>query len=225
MGGILGVMYVHDDMMVNITSLLEQGFPWDSQVAICRLHSSGFSLTRDGVISVTRNGNTSKYDMTNYSGAYDILSPPQEYWGWWRHILPGAFELAKDERFSQYFDKDGTFSFIPIGRSDFLYVPTRFTSFFSPLADLMTEKKIFLESAFPVLVDETKKKFNASVLELTLCQGDVSYIPHCLSDQLQHHLFHPIKMAGYVEFWDKCFDRLVLQQENVVIPAGSWWEV
>ncbi len=174
---------------------------------------------------MTRDGNTSKFDMTNYSGAFDILSPPQDYWGWWTHILPGAFELAKDERFSQYFDKDGTFPFIPIGRSDFLYVPTRFTSFFSPLADLMTEKKIFLESAFPVLVDETKRKFNASVLELNLCQGEIAYIPHCLRGQLQQHLFHPIKMAGYVEFWDKCFDRLVLQQENVVIPAESWWEV
>ncbi|KAI2501832.1 hypothetical protein MHU86_12597 [Fragilaria crotonensis] len=221
MGGIVGVMYVHDDMMVYMRGLVEQGFPWDSQIAFCHLYTPGFSVTRDGGFAMSRIGKSfSKSNMTDVYAA--LNAPPSNYWPWWQYILPGVSDLAMDARFSQYFDDDGTFSFVHVGRSDFLYIPTRFTSFFSPLADLMTEKKIFLESAFPALIVETKKKFNASVMEVSLCQGAIESIPGCLS-LYEHGLFHPIKIAGNVEFWDRCFDRLVLQRENVVIPVETWW--
>lgn len=233
MSGIVGVMYIHDDMMVNMRGLVEQGFPWDSQAAFSGprhfFDTRYFSVTKDGKIF-------SEHFNTNLTDVSDALNTTA-FNGWlWRYVLPGASELAKDGRFSPYFEENGTFSFMT-GRSDFAYVPTQFASFFCPLADLMSEKKIWLEAAFPTLMLATAKKFNTVLLDLRLCQNTKSpeyqygeWIPECFnaSAPLYHEreghrttpvdLFHPIKMSGNVEIWDRCFDRIVLWQENIDIP-------
>lgn len=228
--GIVGVMYVHDDMMVNIRALVQQGFPWESQAAFACAYTctdKSFSVRKDGKVF-------SKLFNMNATGVSDALNtPPFDGW-YWNEVLPGASELAKDERFSQYFDEAGTFSFSG-GRMDFAYVPTRFASFFSPLAELMTEKGIFLEVAFGTVVVETAKKFNAVLVNLRLCQQtapDVGeWVPKCFNASAAVHneyegghrttpveLFHPIKIGSRFEIWDICFDRIVLQQENLSIP-------
>ncbi|KAI2502047.1 hypothetical protein MHU86_12450 [Fragilaria crotonensis] len=217
MGGIVGVMYVHDDMMVYMRGLVEQGFPWTPNSLLSLVHTWILSDTRWG-FAMSRIGKSfSKSNMTDVYAA--LNAPPSTGRGGNIYFLgsPTSRWMRDSVNTSTTMERFRSFTSDEVTSVH----STRFTSFFSPLADLMTEKKIFLESAFPALIVETKKKFNASVMEVSLCQGAIESIPGCLS-LYEHGLFHPIKIAGNVEFWDRCFDRLVLQRENVVIPVETW---
>lgn len=252
--GIRGVMYVHDDLMVNITNLVEQGFPWESTV-MSQLMVQDYTVP---IIAVPAKGGNVVYRARKTTKGSDSYltrrSPINETsarqfssWRWWKLILPASYEVAKDKKAEPYLSQYGAFDFFGNAVGDFGYVPTKFASEFSLLADLFTKHEVFLEIGMPTLMAMMVKKFNATYKFAEYCtdsKADRSFplvwAPRCILaarndtpcrrrnyfpksevPTAPFSLYHPIKISKNVTEWDIMFDAVVLQQPKEFLQRAG----
>ena len=247
--GIIGVMYVHDDLLVNMTNLVELGFPWESTV-MSQLMERDYRrpiIRIDGRNEVVHyyfpRKNRIKEYVQNVSNATD--QGPFTRWRWWKEVLPGALELSKDKRAEPYLDGE-MFPFYGNAVGDFGYVPTKFASEFSFLADMMVEHHVFLEIGMPTLMGLMSRKFNANHKFAEYCTNTYNrwaplvWVPACILAErgdtpcereyfpkpelptAPFSLYHPIKMSFDIDIWDVAFNAVVLQRpQEFLVRAGA----
>ena len=248
--GIIGVMYVHDDLLVNMTNLVEFGFPWESTVMSQLMEQDSWRpiIRMDGrnevvhyyVPRIRRRRTEFVRNVSVAAGQGPFAS-----WRWWKEVLPGALELSKDKRAEPYLDGE-MFPFYGNAVGDFGYVPTKFASEFSFLADMMVEHRVFLEIGMPTLMGLMSRKVNASYKFAEYCtevsnrsfplvwvpacilaeRGDTpcgsAYYPKPELPTAPFSLYHPIKMSVDIDIWDAAFNAVVLQRPHeFLVRAGA----
>ena len=205
---LLGVMYAHDDMIINVPRILMEGnrFPTTDILREDCLQEYFYFLPDQSVKD--KNG-------TWYPTLPDFRTSLAE-WGWWEyHCLPTLKQLVQDER-SQFFRRssDGALG-VQFGQSDLLYMPMNMATSFLSIASILAEYKVFLECAVPILVDSLQMLSNATVRGLSLLTSwdkrsrkrenfVNSYDPQTSAEVL----IHPVKLSRGLERWSNFFDEV-----------------
>jgi hypothetical protein len=218
-----GVLYIHDDALVNITELR----PWlgSSTTIIASADTSNprvgwnNNITRMREVakhsySIMSNGTVAKmdgYHTNNSSELVDTIKP----WPWWAECIPEWGKVTMDPGSHAFREPDGSFLIPPpfYGAADFLYVPLRFTQPYSQLATLLMKHNVFLECGFPKLVDHLRGNHNATVVSVPLCttfsesRGKMDMIKGCAEPLT---VVHPLKLGRLgQQQWIIAFDHVV----------------
>jgi hypothetical protein len=220
---IQGVLYIHDDTLVNITQLQ----PWlGSSTTI--IASADTSNPREGwsdnptrmqqvaetSYSILSDRTVVKVDGYHTNNSLDLVNTMKSRWRW-RECITRWDTLTMDPLSHAFLEPDGSF-LVPspsFGGSDFLYVPLRFSSPFSQIASLLTKHNVFLECGFPKLVDILRQQHNATTVSVSLCttflkrRGTMEMIERC-SKPLA--VVHPLKMRVLgPQNWSMAFDHII----------------
>ena len=224
--GIAGILYVHDDAIANLHHLFHNTDNKQHMLASFDvrdprkpvneghaqlLNKLSYKIRPDGTF-VKQNG----YQTNNTNELLESLND------WWHHpaCLSSLSSVAHDPRSHRYRDdQDGSFM-VPIkGQSDFFYVPMSLADAFIDAAQLLVDHNVFLECAFPTVVDMLLRNASysgASVREAKLCttwdvnlRGTLEMMDHCGLRPEQIDVLHPFKMKqhGY-RTWGNTFDKL-----------------
>jgi hypothetical protein len=218
---IRGVIMSHDDLLFNVSRLVEFGFPSDnnilvsnSSVVVADLSKPYFTVYGNETFRLGDN-------MTLLSTKNDLDALYE--WPWWQRTISNIVKaaLSGDKAF---LDSDGGVAVYPDLQSDFAYVPTKLATEFAAHADWVVQNGIFLEVAVPIIVARLMSKFNADVIKTGLCTNwgadparsrILPWLTDCLGewDSKQYALYHPVKIGSFgIEIWNALFDMLVLGQ-------------
>lgn len=218
-----GVIMAHDDLLFNVSKMVELGFPSDAFMG-----TFDPSYLQKPYVVIYRNGTLRRHDNSTLVSVEDwkqILP----FWIWWKVIkqkLARAAIAAADSRW-KYLDADGGLSLSHPSQSDFLYAPTRRKEVldeFVSLARWMSQHKIMLEVGTPTILAKLHQTFNISFTQVPLCtdwtedrENITKWIPACVRNLSSwgpnSHLgaYHPVKMFNLgLAKWNALFDALVL---------------
>jgi len=188
-----GVLYIHDDMMLNITDLF-QDFDFENQIGATRKFDWNSS---SGIVDT---------DGTYFGERYD-----SEY-GWWGTCIEGFQRIHKDTdpRAKVYKDEDGRIRVPHWQQSDALYVPKRLAKEFGEAAWVAVGNTIFLECGFPKIVHMMVERFNATIKDGPLCtdlhteyRGTIQMLMECPAPQIG---YHPFKISNGLSIWNRVFE-------------------
>jgi hypothetical protein len=119
-----GVIYTHDDGILNVTELSrsEYPFPTDQIIAINSFHYARkrYRIFPDGHLETVNK----QKSFDSITDKYDILPLTP-----WDHTVQphcdgGQIKLAKDPASTKYQENDGSILFLQWVQSDFMFVPT-----------------------------------------------------------------------------------------------------
>lgn len=235
-----GVLYAHDDGILNITELSEGGrypFPTHNFIATGRLYlhantpSSKLGRNRKKTLKMNAyrifpDGHFEDFFKKHkYSSFYDLKSGVPL--GDWFHrdkawCIQGQVDLAKDPDSFRYRETDGSILFPPGAQADFFFVPTDYAEEFALAADLHLKHGIFIECAFNAIMHMVWMKTNATVRSVGLCtewspkyRGTVSSLSECLDKSriTPFGFIHPFKICenGYKSY-DYYYDEAQMME-------------
>ena len=188
-----GVMYVHDDGILNMTRIFSKAATMNQQKyrhgvfpTKVIMTSSEFTDPRSDILQQERsvtykifpNGSlfsvmerteieTYATTLTDFAKFEAFIKP---LWPHFRACLRGQLKLTQNPSSARYRESDGSILFSTNAQSDFLYVPIDLTSEFSYAARLhLHESPIFLECSLPTVVDMVRSKTNINVTSIGLC--------------------------------------------------------
>ena len=168
-----GVLYVHDDMLVNTTNIFfgdGRREDLDRTRTVYATHDKPSSTSfriHPASVSTTSVGNDTRattelyYSMPdgfrsdNFTEFYEHL----EYWEFNWLCMDRYTAVAKDPRSTlilEHDENDGGEPFLLVPtkyQSDFLYVPTSLTKKYEAIAQLLIDHEVFLECGFPKITD------------------------------------------------------------------------
>lgn len=229
-----GVMYTHDDGIMNITELSEGTYPFPTKSIIATgLDSVGTGRYSDHrTMKKKYNVNKSSYRIfpdghledflkqKKYNSIQDLYDGvPLHKWDHTTQVYCGIgqIELAKDPESSRYREEDGSIFFPSFAQADFMFVPTAYAEEFAFAADLHLKHGIWIECAFNTVVDMIRSKTNVTVRSVDLCTGweksrGKSYsIYQCRTEQSTRKfgVIHPFKIGtnGY-KTYSRNYDRV-----------------
>jgi hypothetical protein len=220
-----GVMYAHDDGIMNITELSEgrsYPFPSKSFIGTGRIYLDSLHLysttklekemkhhLKKSAYRIFPDGHLADFSKKqSYSSFHDLHTGiPLDSWYHYdqQYCSGGQIELAKDADSSRYREKDGSILFLSIGQADFFFVPTEYAEEFSIAADLHLKHGIFIECAFNTILNMVRMKTNLTVRSVDLCtdwnynvtRGTVSFLSKCLNQSRvkAYGFLHPFKIG------------------------------
>ncbi len=97
---------------------------------------------------------------------------PLRSWGWTPspRCGIGQTKMAKDPKSEPYREPDdGSLLIQSFGQADFMYVPTKYTDEFVKAGQLHLDHGIFIECAYPNVVDMVRRKTDAQIRVTDLC--------------------------------------------------------
>ena len=194
-----GVIYVHDDALMNVTELSQGLYPFPTKEMI----GNNFIIGRKGDDLSYRdvrtfhdreqaarlsyrlfpNGTYADYNKTMYAENLNtLLANITGFYDNWnmlnrRECAGAQVKLAADPAVTKYQEDDGSLLFPKYTQADFLFVPTRFSEEFAEAADLHLKHGVYLECAVPKIVDmirqqlKTEEEVQVRVVELCTCWG------------------------------------------------------
>jgi hypothetical protein len=209
---LLGVMYAHDDMMINVPRILMEGNHFPTTDILHEGLSFCFYILPDGSLKDA--------EGTSYTTLEDMNASFTK-WTWWGHaqIMPQLKKLVQDER-SQFFRRssDGALR-VSIGQGDLLYMPMNLGTSFLSIASILTEYKIFLECAIPILADSLQIYSNATARDLRLLtswsrriRGKSAMYKNYDPETSEEVLIHPVKLSRGLETWSNLFDKMTVRE-------------
>jgi hypothetical protein len=175
MPGIDGVMYIHDDMLLDVHDMIKtpvenssSKFPSSKIIASAQATRGSFLDPRaiaDNESIARRSYNIhvdGTFSKPNGQRFFDqkSLMESMEPWLWnQKYCIPRLAELARDPRAAPFRESNnGSILVPPWEPSDFLFVPTKFAEDFIEIASLFLEHRVFLECAVPTIVDMIRKR-------------------------------------------------------------------
>jgi len=170
-----GVLYVHDDMLVNVTNIFFGDGKGDnipdrtSTILATHDNPSGLSFrihppsastssvgNNTGAVTELYYSMPNGFRSDNFTEFYEHL----DYWEFNWLCLDKFTEVAKDPRSKPFLendqDNDGDEPFLLVPtryQSDFLYVPTSLTSQYEAIAKLLIDHEAFLECGLAKITD------------------------------------------------------------------------
>lgn len=222
---IVGVLYSHDDMFINMTNLIHRGFPWNNtamtQMPLTYYETAAMCVYPTGDAILPREGKPRRPYRTHINNTDDKVFAG---WRWWKEdILPGMKTLIQDRpNVARYLNQHGGFDLFGGAVSDFGYMPTQYAADFSHMANLFYKHGIFLEIGMPTIFATLTKMHGAGRRHhltpmfaeycTTLLQNEredrhapLTWIPKCMmasdGDQpLGRKTYHPKKEIATAPF-------------------------
>jgi hypothetical protein len=225
-----GVLYTHDDSLLNLTVLSQGTFPFPTQSIIGNDLGKGPAemsykdprVDPDGLASkyayrIYPNGTFANHNATKLvNSQLDLGLVP---WGMRDRSFcaPGQRQLAMDPESEKYREPDGAILFPPFTQADFLYVPTNLADEYAEISKLVLKYNIWIECGFGTIVDQLRERTNATVRIVPLCtswgpqRGKVPMLSRCIHQRgpkaRKHYgIFHPFKMGSNVQGFNDAFD-------------------
>jgi STELLO glycosyltransferases len=226
--GITGILYVHDDALVNVPKLfpredakrgqhvlatftiLDPRKPITNPALLSYLEHTSYRILKDGVTFAKASG----FQTNSVDALIANLNTPRM---WPNHpaCVLALQKVSQDPRSNLYKEPDGSFLVPGKGQSDFFYVPMRHADAFIQATQLITDHNVMLECGFPKLLDILwNGPSNATTVEVPLCtswdldtRGTTQMIKGCLSKS--YTVYHPYKIgvAGY-KTWGDDFEKV-----------------
>ena len=117
--------------------------------------------------------------------------------------------MAKDPKSEPYREDDGSLLFYR-DQADFAYVPTKYTDEFVKAGQLFLDHGVFIECAYPNVVDMVKRKTDAKVRVTDLCtswrgdRGKIMAMNKCRDNERNYGFIHPYKIIqrGFKSYSD-----------------------
>jgi len=184
------VLYAHDDVLLNITELSQESYPFPANDIIgnnLQINSHDLSYadvrTTDDRVLATRmsyrlwpNGTFADFNKTLFGESIGTLikGVPNFYnkWGMLHRGIcsGGQIRMAKDPDSAKYREEDGSLLFPSYTQADFLLVPTKYSELFAEAARLHLKHGIYLECSLPKIVDMIRQQTtSAGVRVVKLC--------------------------------------------------------
>lgn len=227
-----GILYVHDDAILNETELSFGQYPFPTDKIIynrcwgCK--GSGMTprplATRNNphglAFRAFQDGHVESIDKSlSFKDVSDFYAHYRGNGGLaWPHFQApyctgGILNLAKDPTSRKYAESDGSTIFTGFFQSDFFFVPTKLGAPFSEGAELLLKHGIFIECAFPKILDMLLQTAQGTARMVNLCtnfgdaRGSSRMLHECTFADHEHFgVIHPIKISkGYKEF-DESYD-------------------
>jgi len=238
-----GVLYIHDDALVNINHLMaEHAFPsQDTIIASQRSHeahediyfqdlrqadaTTKWPASRESAYFILPDGTFRDLDGANFSSWQDLESHSLRKWSHWGKCIPQATNVAADNRSLTFKDnKDGSTLMPTFSQSDFLYIPRKHAKDFIEVARPFVEHNVFLECGVPAIVDILRHFKNVSVATTELCsawgggrraRGSIEMVTYCLKPGEHYGVFHPFKISQHgLKGWGDMFDLVSLHSSK-----------
>jgi hypothetical protein len=177
-----GVLYAHDDAIMNFTELTkgEYPFPSDKFISDRVLHMRKKVLSEEEAkfanhftYRIFPDGHLENFRKArSFSSIVEMYNKqPLAHWGHTinRHCGLGQTELAKDPDSAVYREEDGSILFSRFLQSDALFVPTKYADEFARAAELHLNHKIWIECSLNTVVDMVQQRTNATLRYVKLC--------------------------------------------------------
>ena len=207
-----GILYVHDDMLVNITAFFPSDFIFGNHKVVitndCTPDSeqyTTFKMFPDGTFTLT------PYFDTRMNKATLLANIP-----WFRGSrgvrFDGHSRLFADPRSKFMLNSDGSLDGMTDRQSDVIYVATSLADDFARSAELMIANDVFLECSAPKVVQNLYKLSNATVVNRQLCtrwdraRGTTRMLDECWKNSYSYAAYHPFKIGKNIKAWSERFD-------------------
>ena len=230
MPAIDGVLYIHDDLFMDVTEFVKPDFdptstiigssltyyfpygywdPIDYQDKFDDGHKFTFWFRPDGTMVNVKIGNGTR-DWREL----DLFTT---WWGYKKSIST-LQALHEDPSSHQFRTPEGNLIIPSPTQADVLYIPKRFADIYIAAANLFQEHNLFLEFGHAMAVQYIQQAFpETKVILQELCtdwsrrRGKIEFIKACQDDQATNYqIFHPFKIKDNdFEIWDQVFDELV----------------
>lgn len=216
-----GVLYAHDDAILNITELSQGQYPFPTSKI---MHTFPAIRVRDGIAPegrfVYRAFPDGHFEPIDKNVSFESLDSMFRGRIRWYHAFKpycsgGQILLAQDPSSLKYRESDGSMLFPQNGQSDFMFVPTKYADQFAEAAELHLKHSIFIECAFPKVLDIICQRTSAETRGVKLCtswpaeiRGSLEMIESCINGKASFGVVHPFKISkGYKEF-SHAYDQL-----------------
>jgi STELLO glycosyltransferases len=225
--GIVGLIYAHDDMIMNLSLAEEVGVATDHTIVTqagmsmlkaleVGLKSNNMPLSEAArrrfqpIILVSPGGKFALPDMPNRT--YNIMDKQHYPNGWisWQKVIPPLGKaVSSDERMRKHLDEQGTVPLLLNSYADFAYVPVAATEVFAEVAEVMAENGVFLEGGFHVASSISARELNLTPSVMGTCVARNSKVRvDCLKDFVG--LYHALKLGTMgKQLWDEYFDIII----------------
>ena len=241
------VLYVHDDALLNVTEVL-RGYSSIPPNLVMVAHQKFGPKSREAArkvllsksYSLHPNGWFSKLDGT-YTNSSEWLKSTLNKWWFMTHCMDSFRAVYNDPKTREYhyLEENDRFFVPPHEQSDFMLVPTALTEDYSRAAQLMLDHKVFLECAFPKILDILTRTKNIETRIVSLCtdwpanktlpngklskkwigiRGLPNMLEKCKSfPRTTFGMFHPYKLNRYgKQNWSSTFDWITYGERPIV---------
>ena len=144
-----GVLYAHDNAILNDTELSLGQYPFETSRII---HNMPHYRTNPGPLSFRAfpDGHVESFKKEPGSLFVNVSEFYEHATVQWGHFVqpycaPALVNFAKDPHSQQYRDSDGSSLFTGQAQSDFMFVPLEFAELFAEAAELLLQYGIFIE--------------------------------------------------------------------------------
>ena len=235
-----GVLYVHDDALMNVTELSQSSYPFptkdiignnispknnhdDMSYADVRTFADRQGSSDKTIVQIASKWNLRQLNKTVYAQNLGPIAERFENFYDGRHHLGKQYcsgaqvKMAKDPASAKYRQGDGSLLFPSYSQSDFLFVPTKYSGEFAEAASLHLKHRVFLECAIPKIVDIIRQQTNAEVRVVKLCtawtrkRGKPEMIDAKCKPKGKFGIAHPMKISGGLERFSEQMDRIQFQ--------------
>ncbi len=215
-----GVLYTHDDSLLNFSELSRNENPFPSEDIIASDYSGRIafqdvrthpnpSMVNQYAYRIYPDGHLEDFNKSTSFDTIDALYRSNLFK--WPHTPMsfcggGQIEMAKDTELSKpYLEDDGSLLISPYVQADFLYVPTKYTDEFAAAAQIHLKHSVFIECAYGTVIDMVRRKTEANIRVTKLCtsfdqsiRGTPQFVENCRSSQKDLAIIHPFKLSkGY----------------------------
>lgn len=181
-----GILYAHDDTVLNVTELSQGQYPFPSRAIIGNTkkidsHRMSYTDVRNAKdkqqanevsYRIYPNGTFSDLNKTVFGDINTLWDKVPNFVGGWDMVKKsycagsavsgiGNMAMAKDIDSAKYREEDGSIIFPSYTQADFLFVPTKYSDEFAEAARLHLKHEVWLECALPQIVDMIRQQTNA----------------------------------------------------------------
>jgi len=225
--GIDGVLYLHDDALLDMRELAQGVHPFPSNKIIGSTFEDFFPLSYQdhrmiddstalskSSYSIHKGGGYSKADGTSFTEANTLQRSLQKWWAFKLCIKPSS-AANRDSRIDAYRHKDGSFLVPSPTQADMLFVPTSLADEFGKAAEIMLDSKVFLECALATIVQMLQTTTNVTTRQVELCttwkksRNSEQMIKSCFAGKGAFGMYHPFKLSIGFKSWARMFDSTV----------------
>ncbi len=225
-----GVLYTHDDSLLNFTEISRNGYPFPSEDIIASDNRGGSVAFQDPrthpnpdlvnryAYRIYPDGHLEDFKKSASFETIDALVQTTLGRAWphtpFSFCGGGQIEMAKDIELSKhYLEADGSLLISPYVQADFLYMPTKFTDEFAAAAQFHLKHSVFIECAYGTVVDMVRHRTGANVRITKLCttfdqsmRGTPEFVDNCRTTQTNLAVTHPFKLSRGYEMYSDAMD-------------------
>ena len=240
-----GILYLHDDAIMNMTQLAEDRYPFPTDQILStsyydsarrRTSKNGKGSCESEMYRIFPDKHFESSDKTKTFQSFEewhyaeSLSSSDCEWQQpgKDHCSIGQLSMATD--LSPSLDKirepDGSILFARSGQSHFMFVPTHLVDIFEEAATPHLKHGVFIECAFPKVLDHLIQRTQTQYRRIPSCtkfasdiriRGKMQVVESCIESKDPSGILYPFKISkNGLETYNWMYDRMQLQERHWV---------